>query len=304
MAHIRFATVAGLMVLMSATAGCAEPCFIPGTEPPAVERVLPEVNNGQAGRELMEAVFRGDRDAVDRMLRADPKLVTTGDGRFADLLNVAVGRCDKAMTELLLARGAPPDGPRGEVPLALALRARDPWFAERLLQAGAKPDGGPDANGSPVIEAMTSTSPDALALLLRHGLELNTTDEFGQSLLLNAVDGDNFTLAEWMLDRGADPWRVSIDGGNVATGAAEPLVLDWPEEEKARQRFAAKLQALGWPWPPPPIGKVRALVMAGQWPPEAARKAGVKPPADWIVAEMRREYLPDGARRPKSTRPD
>lgn len=264
---------------------------------------MPNINNGQAGRDLMSAVFAGDRAAATRMLTADPRLATTGDGRFADLLNVAIGQCDKPMVDLLLSLGAPPNGPRGEVPLLLAFQARDPWYAERLLQAGAAPDGVKGSNGSPLTEALSQKSWPLLEMLLRHGWNFNALDELGESPLLSAVDMDSFLVAERMLDLGADPWVVGFHGGTVGASAVKPLVFDQPEEEVARQRFIARLQEAGWPWPPPDLEAVRKAVMAGQWPPEPARRLGAKPPPDWVVEAMREYYAPDGNSRPRSATP-
>lgn len=294
--HARAAAF-GLILGMTPVSACSADCFVPGTEPPRAERVLPALNNGQAGRELMSAVFNGDVDAAAHMLRADPQLRTTGDGRFADLLNVAVGRCDRKMTALLLAHGAPPDGPRGEVPLVLALRAHDLWFAERLLEAGARPDGGPQRNGSPATEAMSLNDWDRVELLLKHGLDLNARDETGETLLHEAVGMDNFRLAERLLDRGADPWAVGFHGGAVGTGAARPLAFEDSREDEARSRIVDRLKAAGWPWPPPDARQVRAAVLAGAWPPPGAKGAGATP--DWVAAKMRELYDADGNRKAK-----
>ena len=287
-------TVTGMLLMMSTTAACGDACFVPLTEPPTAERVLSHLNNGQAGRDVMSAVLDGDRAKVDRMLRADPRLVTTGDGRFADLLAAAIGRCDKDMVELLLARGAPPDGPRGETPLDLALRARDLWFAERLLEAGAKPDKAPGANTSPMIEALSLGDWPKVELLLRHGYAINGLDDVGQTALVDAVAMDNFRLAERLLDAGADPWVVGTTGGNAGSGAAAAVALKEPEEDKARLRYGERLRKAGWPWPPPSPLEIRKAVLAGQWPPPGATG---KPPPAWVVEKMRALYNPDGSRR-------
>ena len=235
---------------------------------------------------MVEAVRDGDVEAARRLLDADPALAGVSDGRDLDLLTLAISRDDRPMVRLLLDRGAPPDGPKGEVPLSLALRAREPWHAQALLQAGATPDPIREDGFWPLDEAIALNSLGAVRLLLDQGADVNRADRTGGVPLESAVAMQNYRIAELLLERGADPWAVGVNGDTIAAAVAAPVRPGEPEEAQARERVLTRLQAAGWRMPPPSPQAVRAEVMAGRWPPAGAQ--GGRTPAPELVERMRR----------------
>jgi uncharacterized protein len=259
--------------------------FVAGTNLPTADQVRALGAEGHSTRQMVEAVRDGDVDTARRLLEADPALARISDGRDLDLLTLAISRDDRPMVRLLLDKGAPPDGPNGEVPLSLALRAREPWHAQTLLQAGASADPVKTDGFWPLDEAISLNSLGAVRLLLDHGANVNRADRTGGTPLESAVAMQNYRIAELLLERGADPWAVGVNGDTIAAAATAPVRPGEPEEAQARDRVLARLQAAGWRLPPPSPEAVRAQVLSGRWPPAGAQ--GGRPPSPEIVDRMR-----------------
>ena len=247
-------------------------CFIPNTVLPKPEAVSALSEGGQSIRDMVEAVAKGDRAAAERLLSADPRLANHGDGQNLDLLTLAISRCDKPMVELLLANGVNPDGPNGEVPLSLALRANEPWYAAALLGAGASPNPTTDERFWPLTSVIGINSLGAVRLLLDNGADVNYRDRVGISALYSAVAMQNYRIAELLLERGADPWIVTSNGDTIGAAATGSVRPGEAVEIAARERVMAQLSAAGWTFPAPNHAEVRAAVQEGRWPPPQARR--------------------------------
>ena len=263
-----------LAAALLAMSGCADAggCFIAGTVLPERSAVLARVNNGGAGRDLMAAVFDGDAGAAARMLAHDPALRSTTGGTLADLISVAVSRCDKPMVERLLAAGVAAD-PSGSAfpPLMLALRATEPWYAETLLKAGASANARGTGGDRPLDNAIVAGSMGAVRLLLDHGARIDDRDGTGATPLQTALDGHRFAIAELLIARGADPWAADRSGGTLGWAVSRPSLARNPDDSAAHDRLAGRLKAMGWPHPAPSPAEVRGLVATGVWPPARAR---------------------------------
>jgi len=287
-----------MMTNSSCSAGAAD-CFH-GVTLPDARRVVLTVTNGQAGRDIAEAVLTGHADRARVMLAADPALATTHvpvrrypdfqpDGEYGDLLTFAVARCDARMLDTLLHAGVAANGAVPGNALDLALQGNRLSDAERLLAAGGSPDPQKTTPGAPwpLVTAGRKANPEAATLLIRHGADLGWTDSTGTSALQTIVDMDSMRVAEVLIEAGADPWAVGPDGALPAFGIAQPLRLVSPEEEQARQRLIARLSRPGLPWPPPDPAALRAAVREGRWPPASALALGVKPVSEAVIAAIR-----------------
>jgi len=235
---------------------------------PDPSAVMPRLSNGQAGRELAEAVWRGDAQAALTRLRADPRLASTRvvadpaltsqpDGRYGDLLTFAVASCDRSTLAALLKAGLDPNGADRGRPLELALLADDPLLAEILLVAGASPD--PQKGGGvDVFERITGFNHlGAAAMLLRHGLDVRWADEFGRTHLDTALAMQAYRIGEMLLKAGADLRAADRDGFTPAHALVRaPAVSLDAEEATSRTRLIEAAKADGRPWPPvPPRGR-------------------------------------------------
>ncbi|MDG2528551.1 ankyrin repeat domain-containing protein [Caulobacter endophyticus] len=289
------AALAASMVMMTDAALAA--CFVGGTALPDSRAALAAADHGQAGRDVMAAVLKGDVGEVQRRLRADPALKTTRGGSNGDLLSLAIARCDKPMVAALLDLGVPPDGAADAVPLSLALRATDPAFATQLLAAGASPQR--REAYWPLKAAIGLNSLGAVRLLLQHGAKVDDHDASGATPLRLAVEQQNFRIAGLLLEKGADPWTVGSNGETVGTVLAGPMRPGEPEEQAARPRVLETLKKAGWAIPGGPDAKrTRQMVLTSAWPPPEARAAGWKnPPPAEVVARMRRFWTESGDKR-------
>lgn len=295
---LRLAVLMATMV-MADQAGAA--CFVGGTALPDPRQALSAADHGQAGREVMSAVLDGDVAGVERRLAGDQALIATRGGANGDLLSLAIARCDKPMVERLLALGAAPDGAPETIPLSLALRATDPWFADRLLKAGAQAGRRADGAYWPLKAAIGLNALGAVRLLIAHGAPVEEYDASGATPLRLAVEQQNYRIAEFLLRRGADPWSVGANGETVGAVVDGPMRPGEPEEQAARRRVLPMLEKAGWRFPVVlDAREVRRLVLAGAWPPAAARAAGwASPPPATVKARMARYWAADGEKRPR-----
>jgi len=268
MKHHAAIAIFGLGLLMSGCDGAAaSTCFVPETRLPKREAVLDRVQ-GQSQRQVVEAAFEGDGDRVEAMLRADPALGNVHGGDFGDLLSIAIARCDEALLDRMLARGVDPDGPReSRAPLLLALRAKTPAMAERLLKAGARADPRTVKDPRPLDEAILIGSAGAVRLLLDHGADPNRRGTLGETPLHVALDSHRFRIAELLVERGADPWAADDSGGTLGAAVAKTSLSRDPADDEARRRLVDRVRKLGWPWPPPDWRQVKAMRAEGRWPP-------------------------------------
>jgi uncharacterized protein len=187
--------------------------------------------------------------------------------------------------EAMLKAGAPVDGQGDGRPLTLAIRADDPWFVQRLLQAGASPDPKGDGASLPLDNAISLNRPDRAAMLIDAGADVNRAGRTGATPLHSALDMERFRIAELLLDRGADPWAIDAGGANLATSAATPMLTKDADEAAAQRRLKARVQALGWPQPAPDPRAIRALALDGAWPPAGAK--GARPLPDRVLSLIR-----------------
>ncbi len=279
-------------------------CFSarPSVVLPDASKAAIHATNGTTGRNLVDAIFARNRDAVVAAITSDPRLADTHigydtetlsrrpDGQYGDLLTLAVAQCDAQMVQALLQAGLPADGvQRGEA-LTLALLADTPDMAEMLLQAGASPDPQKTGGRDVLREMIMFGHEPAVELLLRKGLDVQWADKFGVSRLQIAVDTEQFRVAEILFNAGASLWAISGTGHMPVHIVSQPMIQNNPQQDAARQRLLAKAMGAGLPWPPPPAKEIRALVLGGNWPTPALQKAGIPALSAEAIADMKTRY--------------
>lgn len=286
-----------LLAAAAMIAGCgdgAARCFAPDTVLPQRAATLADPRLGKSARDLAEALFDHDLARARRLLDTDPALARVGFGVYFDMLVLAESTCSHDAVDLLLEKGAAADGVTPGVPLVYALRAEEPWYAERLLRAGAKATPAHDGAG-PIRTAIELNSLAGVRLLLDFHADPNIAESTGNRPLHTALDMERFRIAELLLDRGADPWAIDVGGANLASSAHMPMLTVDAAEAAAQRRLAACAAKLGWPDPAPSPREVRGLALEGKWPPAAARAKGAPPVPEYVLAIVRE----NAARKPQ-----
>lgn len=270
------------LVSLSMFHGCAvaEPsCFSkrPSVVVPDKRAVLTNLSTGEAGRQLVDAIWAGELDRAEALLRGDPRLLqsevrfdpamqSAPPGQYGDLLTFAVARCNIDIMAMLLENGMPPDGiQRGEA-LILALLSDSPDMADLLLRAGASPDPQKHGGKNLVYEISAFGAEGAIQTLIRHRLDTQWVDKFGNDHLDTALSMEQYRIAEHLVKAGAKLWRVNAAGTLSAWTLNKPPVLQTDKESlAARDRLLLEARKNAPSWPPPDPATVRQLVRSGEW---------------------------------------
>lgn len=119
-----------------------------------------------------------------------------------------------------------------------------------------------------VADAVTIKNIEAVSQLIREKKDVNTPDNRGQAPLLIAVSTQQFQIAEVLIDSGANIWAINTLGFNVGLFTYNSQVAEESPEGRAKNRVVEKLQAQGFPWPPPWHDETLKMVEKGNWPPK------------------------------------
>jgi len=109
---------------------------------------------------------------------------------------------------------------------------------KQFLQAGADIEATDEYGFSPLIESAIANKVDVAALLLEHGADANNADVTGRTALHWAVDNHNIALCELLLENKADANAYTLAGQAVLV---YPLLRQQIELKKLLYRYGAKL---------------------------------------------------------------
>lgn len=170
-----------------------------------------------AVRALAEAAARGDAAEVARLVKAgaDPN----GAGREGMVPLVwAMGTRSHAGMRALLAAGADPNvaGPSGLKPLELAAGSTDPELLRILLDAKGDPNARNSGTEPLLYTAVMHRQPANVRLLVQRGADVNAVDATHTTPVMLAASVEEWELAAWLLEHGADPTIPRLSGGTVA----------------------------------------------------------------------------------------
>jgi uncharacterized protein len=162
------------------------------------------------GSDLLEALYRGDRDALDDALAEEPELTI--------FEAAAVGKLDR-VHELLLLEAGFVDlwSPDGFTALHLAAFFGHREVAAELLRRGA------DVNAvaqnqlgvHPINSAAAGNHTEVVRVLLDHGADPNSREAAGFAPIHAAAHNGNDELYQLLVERGADQEAATDDGRTV-----------------------------------------------------------------------------------------
>lgn len=282
--HALLCVLTATAALLISSASASARCFsVPNLRTPDLEKAAGFLTNGSEGQRVIQAVAQGNVETVRTLIAADPTLLSTMtvlpertrpySGNAADLLSVAVARCDAAMVQTLLEMGADPNGAIAGLALTYAILADDPALAVALLDAGASPDAHAPRYSPPMHEALMFENTEGIALLASYGADVNRADDFGGLFLGTALRTGNWDAAKVLMDAGANPWQVGIKG-------ALPAYWIYTSEPRGRSAkrihddLLGRVRAQAPIWPPPNSAEVSRNFLDGTWPTADMRVAG------------------------------
>ncbi|MFE0359980.1 ankyrin repeat domain-containing protein [Streptomyces griseoaurantiacus] len=182
---------------------------------------------------MVKAAGAGDRAAVESALRAGARVDDSGAGRRT-ALDVAIWSDHLSVVELLLAEGADPNQPIGEVGETIPLRFAATYgridLMKVLLAAGAQPNHHQGRTTS-LMRAAALGHADIVDLLLEHGADVDlTVPPFG-SPLTSAAHNGRTEIVRKLLDRGARVTPAALDAVEKGWESALRAQGD-PEQEE------------------------------------------------------------------------
>ncbi len=163
------------------------------------------------GSDLLDALYRGDREAVETRI---------GEGQDLTIFEAAAVGDEKRVHELLLLEAGFVDlwSPDGFTALHLAAFFGHAAIAAELLDRGAVV--GAVARNPLCVQAIHSAVAenhiDVVRVLLEHGGDPNAKQEGGFAPLHAAAQNGNVELHDLLVARGADPEAATDDGRTAA----------------------------------------------------------------------------------------
>lgn len=177
---------------------------------------------------LIEAVARGDREAVQSLLQQQVDVnASQADGATA--LSWAAHRDDLETAELLIRAGARVNAANdyGVTPLSLACGNGNAAMVEMLLKAGADPNAALPTGETVLMTAARTGSVDAVKALLAHGANANAKESWrGQTALMWAVEQKHPEVAQSLIESGANVHARTNSGFTPLLFAARVGDLD------------------------------------------------------------------------------
>ncbi|KAI1409325.1 hypothetical protein F5Y13DRAFT_92301 [Hypoxylon sp. FL1857] len=171
---------------------------------------------------LSSAVANGDEDLLHTLLREASVREKVRSASGIALLQVAIGNGHLNIVRILLENDAPIEGygPTGKANLQVAVESGFHTITELLLQFRAK--AGPqneECGPSLLLLAVERDDFGTTEVLLKWGANLNVRNEATYTPLMVAVAHGNVSIAKLLLQYGAD-WTAKSDSGLSATDLA------------------------------------------------------------------------------------
>ena len=165
---------------------------------------------------LLEAIRARDTALVSALLEAGATTEVPG---ATDALEQAIPGGHLPMIDVLLEAGASLNPPHGTPTLVLAILHDELEVFERLLDAGAPVERRFPEDGELLQAALRAAEPRYLNLLLDRGLDVISPLEYGWTPLYNAASNGTADAVARLLEGGVSPDTENTDGQTPLAGA-------------------------------------------------------------------------------------
>jgi len=200
---------------------------------------------------LADAAMDRDMLKVQELLNAEnpsQKLDVNALGRYGTpALHWVIRYGDQQTAERLVAEGADVNLANiyGVRPLQLAIENGHSELVQWLLEAGANPQAADLAGEPPLFLAAALNDTGSLALLLKHGAEVDSEDQvYGQTALMVAVRSGHAAAVQLLLAAGAD---INKQARVTETMPGKDAVFVMPSEIPGALTHGTGLTRGGWP---------------------------------------------------------
>jgi ankyrin repeat protein len=189
---------------------------------------------GLVACDIHYAARHGNRDRVERMLKANPNLVTSKTFDGSTPLHEAAANGDKPVAEMLLRYHAQVNAKGGHARTAMHLAALggSDEVVTLLLAHHATVNAEDDQALTPLHLAAMNDHPETVKLLLAHKAEINAKDKHARTPLHWAAVGGGSEVTKLLLagkaevnvrdDHGLTPLHLAAENGRI--GVAEALL--------------------------------------------------------------------------------
>jgi uncharacterized protein len=169
-------------------------------------------------RSLLEAALAGDlagaRAAVSRGASPDADGPKSNPYNHLRLLHYAIAAGSVPGIRTLLAVGANPEietlGSAG-LPLLFAETLDKPELLSLMLDLRPVDTLLPRTKKLLMFHAVSEGRPQCLAVVMKHGVPIDYPDDAGSTVLMDAIDAQDYDLAAWLMEQGASVTFVAHD---------------------------------------------------------------------------------------------
>lgn len=167
---------------------------------------------------LKQKIATADREELNRPAKAEMTLL------FWSVLNATHDNITPERLQIitdLVRAGADPLQPRtkgGSSPAEFVLKGDKGIWIKAMLDGGLSPNARDKTFNEPIVfESLKAKNTDTLNTLFKFGVDLNTKDSLGRTLLTNALFSAKVIHIEFLLKNGADPLLKDSYGENFTS---------------------------------------------------------------------------------------
>jgi hypothetical protein len=232
--RLRGTFLAGLTLIGSITMASTLPASTPA---PKFKLEAPSAYFDDApSQTLLAAALAGDlakaKEAIAQGASPDAEGPKANPYNHLRLLHYAIAAGSVPGIRTLIAVGADPQISTlgsASLPLLFAINLDKPDLLSLMLDLRPVATLTQDTKELLMFRSVTLGRPQCLAVIMKHGVPIDFPDEAGQTVLMRALDAQDYELAKWLMEQGASvtiiahdmtvAWSLQYDLGRFAPGS-------------------------------------------------------------------------------------